>query len=105
MSSHATGLLDREIWQRSRASISARPDIHTRLMAKYPDIPQSWWYSLLVVTIGLSSLLCVVFKKQIQLPWWGLLLACALAAGFTLPVAVITATTNQVTYFEYASHS
>ena len=57
----------------------------------------SWKRSfLLVVSIGLSTILCVVFKEQIQLRWWGLLLACVIAAGFTLPVGVITATTNQV---------
>ncbi|OMP06990.1 Oligopeptide transporter OPT superfamily [Corchorus olitorius] len=34
------------------------------------------------------------FGKQLQLPWWGVLLACALALFFTLPIGVIQATTN-----------
>lgn len=92
---HVLCFYGKEIWQRSRAAVKTRPDIHTRLMQKYPDIPQWWWHSLLFSAIGLSMVLCVVFNKDIQLPWWGLLLACALAAGFTLPVGVITATTNQ----------
>ncbi|KAL0763259.1 hypothetical protein Bca101_079410 [Brassica carinata] len=46
---------------------------------------------------GLSFALyaCEGFGKQLQLPWWGLLLACAVAFTFTLPIGVIQATTNQ----------
>uniref|UniRef100_A0A0E0PSW4 Oligopeptide transporter n=1 Tax=Oryza rufipogon TaxID=4529 RepID=A0A0E0PSW4_ORYRU len=31
----------------------------------------------------------------VHLPWWGVLLACALAIFFTLPIGIVTATTNQ----------
>ncbi|KAH9310444.1 hypothetical protein KI387_025479, partial [Taxus chinensis] len=85
----------REIWQRAIASRSSPPDIHTKLMRKYGDIPQWWFYTLLTATLGVSFLLCEYYKEQVQLPWWGLLLACALASLFTLPISVITATTNQ----------
>jgi len=72
-----------------------RPDIHTKLMRKYPDIPQWWFYTLLVGTLAVAFALCEVYKKEVQLPWWGLLFACALASFFTLPISIITATTNQ----------
>ncbi|KAJ4759091.1 hypothetical protein LUZ62_069466 [Rhynchospora pubera] len=85
----------KEIYQRFRASYKGKPDIHTRLMKKYEDIPDWWFYSLLAVTIVVSMILCTVLKHQVQLPWWGLLLACAMALGFTLPISIITATTNQ----------
>ncbi|GMP27131.1 hypothetical protein CsSME_00003260 [Camellia sinensis var. sinensis] len=35
------------------------------------------------------------YNDQLQLKWWGVLLACGLALFFTLPIGVITATTNQ----------
>ena len=35
-------------------------------------------------------------KGPVQMPWWGLLFAGVLAFGFTLPISIITATTNQV---------
>lgn len=92
---HVFCFYGKEIWERSRAAMDTRPDIHTRLMRKYPDIPQSWWTALLILSVGLSLMVCMVFKEQVQLPWWGLLLACVLAAVFTLPIGVITATTNQ----------
>ncbi|XP_058080594.1 oligopeptide transporter 4-like [Magnolia sinica] len=85
----------REVYERFRASYKGKEDIHTRLMRKYKDIPEWWFYLLLVVTVGISLIMCTVLKDQVQLPWWGLLLACAIAFVFTLPISIITATTNQ----------
>ncbi|KAG0450200.1 hypothetical protein HPP92_027042 [Vanilla planifolia] len=70
-------------------------DVHTRLMRNYESVPQWWFYVLLVLVIPLSIFTCVGFGGQLQLPWWGILLACAMALFFTLPIGVITATTNQ----------
>ncbi|CAA7022739.1 unnamed protein product [Microthlaspi erraticum] len=83
------------IWQQVRASASAKVDIHTRLMRKYKDIPSWWFYSLLCVSLALALVLCTVMKDEIQMPWWGLLLASFMALIFTVPVSIITATTNQ----------
>ncbi|KAJ4759090.1 oligopeptide transporter [Rhynchospora pubera] len=84
-----------EIYERFRASYKGKPDIHTRLMKKYEDIPAWWFYFLLALTIVISLVLCTILKHQVQLPWWGLLFACAMAFVFTLPISIITATTNQ----------
>ncbi|KAK1323711.1 Oligopeptide transporter 4 [Acorus calamus] len=85
----------REIYQRFRASYEGKEDIHTRLMRKYKEIPGWWFYLMLVITVAVSLILCTALKSQVQLPWWGLLFACVLAFVFTLPVSVISATTNQ----------
>lgn len=53
---------------------------------------------LLVGTIAVSLALCIFLKKEVQMPWWGLIFASGLAFIFTLPVSIITATTNQVSY-------
>lgn len=72
-------------------------DVHTRLMKKnYDAVPQWWFYSILIVVVGLAIFACEGFGKQLQLPYWGVLLAAGLALVFTLPIGVITATTNQV---------
>lgn len=63
----------------------------------YEAVPQWWFHTLLVLVIGVSLFACEGFGRQLQLPYWGVLLAMAMAFVFTLPVAVITATTNQVT--------
>ncbi|KAH9606349.1 hypothetical protein KSS87_023339 [Heliosperma pusillum] len=85
----------REIYGRFRASYKGKEDIHTRLMRNYEDIPSWWFYLLLAVTIAISFSLSIFLKDQVQIPWWALLFACAMAFIFTLPISIITATTNQ----------
>lgn len=91
----------REIYDRFRAAYKGKEDIHTKLMRKYEDIPGWWFHLLLVLTILISLILCTLLRHQVQLPWWGLLFACGMAFLFTLPISIITATTNQVRYIEY----
>ncbi|KAM7277666.1 hypothetical protein ACFE04_004800 [Oxalis oulophora] len=92
---HVALFYGKEIKERFQASSKGKEDNHTKMMKKYDDIPSWWFYVLLVVTILVSLLMCIVFKKEIQMPWWGLLFAAALAFVFTLPISIITATTNQ----------
>ncbi|KAF8729165.1 hypothetical protein HU200_017748 [Digitaria exilis] len=89
----------KEIYQRFRASRKEKPDIHTRLMKKYDDIPGRWFYSLMALSISVSLLLCTILKHEVQLPWWGLIFALGMAFIFTLPISIITATTNQAIAF------
>lgn len=86
------------MWRRTTEKASENfGDVHTRLMKKnYKAVPQWWFHLMLLVVLGLSLYACEGFNKQLQLPYWGLFLAMALALIFTLPVGVITATTNQV---------
>ncbi|KAG0630581.1 hypothetical protein M758_1G189400 [Ceratodon purpureus] len=84
-----------EIWQRSKSSLNEKPDVHTRLMGKYKEVPQVWFLGILASMIIISIAACEVYNEQLQLRWWGVLLACALALFFTLPIGVITAITNQ----------
>lgn len=68
-------------------------------MRKYKDIPNWWFYVMLALSLILSLALCIFMNDQIQMPWWGLIFASGLALTFTLPVSIITATTNQVAFF------
>ncbi|KAH7287973.1 hypothetical protein KP509_31G005700 [Ceratopteris richardii] len=94
--SHVALFHGREIWEFAKKSLQyERMDIHTRLMKRYRDIP-SWWFGLLaLISIGGSVLMSIVYNSQLQLPWWGILLACLISFTFTLPIGVLTATTNQ----------
>ncbi|XP_077248496.1 oligopeptide transporter 7-like isoform X1 [Tasmannia lanceolata] len=86
----------REIWELSKSAFQEkRMDVHTRLMSKYKQVPEWWFVCILVVNIGATIFTCEYYNDQLQLPWWGVLLACALAIFFTLPIGIITATTNQ----------
>ncbi|KAJ8551100.1 hypothetical protein K7X08_000470 [Anisodus acutangulus] len=92
---HVALFYGREIYQRYRASSEGKVDVHTRLMRRYKDIPSWWFYLLLLVTILVSLALTIFLKNEVQMPYWGLLLAASLAFIFTLPISIITATTNQ----------
>ncbi|KAG6482995.1 hypothetical protein ZIOFF_059635 [Zingiber officinale] len=85
-----------EIWQMSKSAFKdQKMDIHTRLMSRYKQVPQWWFIAILVANIALTIFACEYYIDQLQLPWWGVLLACSIAFFFTLPIGIITATTNQ----------
>uniref|UniRef100_A0A0E0LWA7 Oligopeptide transporter n=1 Tax=Oryza punctata TaxID=4537 RepID=A0A0E0LWA7_ORYPU len=85
------------IWRQTKATVSGQAgDVHTRLMKRnYAVVPQWWFQVMLVAVLGLSVFTCEGFGQQLQLPYWGVLLAAGLAFFFTLPIGIITATTNQ----------
>lgn len=70
-------------------------DIHTKLMKAYEKVPLWWFLVILVINIALIIFSCQYYNSALQLPWWGVLLACAIAMFFTLPIGIIQATTNQ----------
>ncbi|XP_059663535.1 oligopeptide transporter 3-like [Cornus florida] len=85
-----------DIWKQSKSAMTnAKLDVHARLMKSYKDVPQWWFLILLLGSMALSLLTSFVWKKDVQLPWWGMLFAFALAWVVTLPIGVIQATTNQ----------
>jgi hypothetical protein len=86
-----------EMWQLSKSAFQEkRVDIHTKLMRRYKQVPEWWFICILVANIAVTIFACEYYIEQLQLPWWGVLLACALAFFFTLPIGIIKATTNQV---------
>ncbi|XP_059662372.1 oligopeptide transporter 5-like [Cornus florida] len=85
-----------KFWKKTTETLKDEGDIHTRTMKKnYATVPQWWFHTVLVSMIALAIFTCEGFGKAFQLPWWGILLACAMSFIFTLPIGIITATTNQ----------
>ncbi|WOG88124.1 hypothetical protein DCAR_0207358 [Daucus carota subsp. sativus] len=86
----------RELWEQSKSSFNEKKmDVHTRLMRKYKQVPEWWFLCILVANVALTIFACEYYNDQLQLPWWGVLLACTMAFFFTLPIGIITAITNQ----------
>ncbi|XP_057854378.2 oligopeptide transporter 3 [Cryptomeria japonica] len=85
----------RDMIKRSRSAMNAKLDIHGRMMKRYKEVPEWWFLILLAGSMAFCILLSFVWKDEIQLPWWGMLLACGLSWFLTLPIGVIQATTNQ----------
>ncbi|KAI6704696.1 hypothetical protein NL676_007658 [Syzygium grande] len=86
----------RDILSQSRAAMTnTKLDIHAKLMRSYKQVPQWWFLILLVGSTVVSLMMCLIWKEDVQLPWWGMLFAFGLAWIVTLPIGVIQATTNQ----------
>lgn len=45
---HAALFYRKQIWTQARRSMHEQPDIHARLMAVYPQVPE-WWYATMFV--------------------------------------------------------
>ncbi|KAI3920464.1 hypothetical protein MKX01_000803 [Papaver californicum] len=86
-----------KMWRQTTAEVHDNiGDVHNRLMKSYEPVPQWWFYTILFLMVSLALIACEGFGRQLQLPYWGILLACAIALVFTLPIGIIAATTNQV---------
>ncbi|KAG0055590.1 hypothetical protein BGZ83_008024 [Gryganskiella cystojenkinii] len=81
-----------EIVARWKSARAENEDIHSRLMRVYPEVPDWWYLTLLIVTFTLSMVTCCVWD---YMPWWALILAMAIAIFFVLPVGIVQAVTNQ----------
>jgi hypothetical protein len=75
-----------------RKSTAEKPDIHMRLMSKYPEV-SDWWYGALWL-ISTAFGFAAVLAYPTQLPWWGFIVACVLALVFMLPLIMILGITN-----------
>ncbi|XP_047317646.1 oligopeptide transporter 3-like [Impatiens glandulifera] len=85
-----------DIWKQSKSAIkNAKLDVHAKLMRNYKQVPEWWFLILLGGSIALSIMMSFVWADVVQLRWWGMLFAFALALVVTLPIGVIQATTNQ----------
>ncbi|XP_015068852.1 oligopeptide transporter 6-like isoform X2 [Solanum pennellii] len=86
-----------EVWNGFREVFDQRKklDVHTRLMKNYKQVPMWWFTIVLVVNMALILFICQHYLETLQLTWWGVLLAFVIAFGFTLPIGIIVATTNQ----------
>lgn len=88
----------KEIYSRFREAKSQQPDVHMKLMAKYRDAPD-WWYWILF-TISTALGLATVLAYDSQLPWWGYFVAVILALVFILPTCIICKSFPLLSYTE-----
>ncbi|KAF3765425.1 hypothetical protein M406DRAFT_78222 [Cryphonectria parasitica EP155] len=62
-------------------------DGHTRMMRRYPEVPE-WWYGIVFVFGFIISIVaCVAWPTQT--PWWSILGVTAIGALLTIPWVII----------------
>ena len=81
-----------EIWVRTTLSLGEEPDVHTKMMRKYKEVP-AWWYAatfLAFLAVALTSILAY----PTHLTWWAFFIALLIALAFSIPIGMISAITN-----------
>ncbi|OAQ96988.1 hypothetical protein LLEC1_02254 [Akanthomyces lecanii] len=80
------------IWKQYRNSTTEKPDIHMKLMRKYPEAPDWWYLSLFLLMLAIGLYTVVAYPTNFA--WWAFLLAIFLSYAFSLPIGIIQAVTN-----------
>ncbi|BFZ59744.1 hypothetical protein YB2330_000761 [Saitoella coloradoensis] len=82
----------KQIWRQAKATRESEPDVHARLMAKYPEAPD-WWFAVLgLVMFGIG--MGAVVGYPTEMPWWGFIVALLISVIFFIPIGFIQGVTN-----------
>ncbi|KAJ3005708.1 hypothetical protein HKX48_000506 [Thoreauomyces humboldtii] len=68
-------------------------DLHNRLMRAYPEVPD--WFYLSIIVVFLVLTIVVGEKTSFVMPWWSVLLATAITTVFIAPIGIIQSITGQ----------
>ncbi|EKM56748.1 uncharacterized protein PHACADRAFT_254040 [Phanerochaete carnosa HHB-10118-sp] len=83
----------KQIWVQSRRSMSEQGDVHARLMARYPQVPD-WWYAVVFMSMFVFGVVCIEVWHT-EMPVWAFILALIVSFVYVLPIGIIQAITNQ----------
>ncbi|TRM62818.1 OPT oligopeptide transporter protein-domain-containing protein [Schizophyllum amplum] len=89
---HSLLYFRKPIQKQFQRSLNEQPDIHARLMAKYPVLPDWWFIVILAVTFTFGVVCIEVWPTE--LPVWGFIVALVLSFAFVVPIGMIQAVTN-----------
>lgn len=81
-----------EIVERWRLARNQDADVHLKMMRKYRDTPNWWYYALFAVLFALSLVTVLVWDTH--LTWWALIVAFLLSIVFLVPIGMIQGITN-----------
>ncbi|KAF2753428.1 OPT family small oligopeptide transporter [Pseudovirgaria hyperparasitica] len=84
----------RELRYRLRTARAQDPDIHLRMMLKYPEVPDGWYAAIFAAALAAGLALCLAFDTHT--PWWAFLASNALSILWTIPSSMLSATSNIV---------
>ncbi|KAJ7259929.1 small oligopeptide transporter [Mycena rebaudengoi] len=90
---HAFLYFRKQIWVQSRRALHEQPDVHARLMARYPQVPE-WWYLVLFLSMFVMGIISIEVWPT-QMPVWAFVLALVIAFVYVIPIGMIQAITNQ----------
>ncbi|KAF8452254.1 OPT oligopeptide transporter [Boletus edulis BED1] len=90
---HALLFFRKQIWTQARRALHEQPDIHSRLMSKYRQVPE-WWYMCVFVVMFVFGIIAIEVWPT-EFPVWGFVLSLVIAFVYIIPIGMIQAITNQ----------
>ncbi|KAF5313858.1 hypothetical protein D9619_013099 [Psilocybe cf. subviscida] len=90
---HAFLFYGKQIKTQARRALHEQPDIHARLMTRYPPVPD-WYYACIFVTMFIFAVVCIEVLET-DLPVWALIIALFISFIYVIPCGMIQAITNQ----------
>jgi len=81
-----------EIIERAKLARNQDADVHLKMMKKYVDTPDWWYYTLFIVLFALS--LVTVLYWDTHLTWWAMIIAMLLSLVFLVPIGMVQAVSN-----------
>ncbi|KAF5319702.1 hypothetical protein D9619_008668 [Psilocybe cf. subviscida] len=83
----------KQIWTQARRAMHEQPDIHARLMAVYPQVPE-WWYAIMFVIMFVFGVVSIeVWDTKFPVQYF--ILALVISFFYVIPIGMIQAITNQ----------
>ncbi|KAF2814918.1 small oligopeptide transporter [Mytilinidion resinicola] len=82
-----------EITRQFQSSKEEKPDVHMKMILKYPEAPVWWYIVLFALMLALS--LVVVLAYPTEFAWWAFLFCIIFATVMALPCGIIQAITAQ----------
>ncbi|KAJ7738247.1 oligopeptide transporter [Mycena maculata] len=90
---HAFLFFRKQIWTQARRAMHEQPDIHARLMAVYPQVPE-WWYAVIFLTMFVFGVVSIeVWDTKFPVQYF--ILALVISFFYVIPIGMIQAITNQ----------
>ncbi|KAF8151800.1 OPT oligopeptide transporter [Crassisporium funariophilum] len=90
---HAFLYFRKQIWTQSRRAMHEQPDVHARLMSRYPQVPE-WWYVVIFLSMFTFGIISIeVWDTKFPVQWF--ILALVIAFFYVIPIGMIQAITNQ----------
>ncbi|KDR72867.1 hypothetical protein GALMADRAFT_228557 [Galerina marginata CBS 339.88] len=90
---HAFLYFRKQIWTQSRRAMHEQPDIHARLMARYPQVPEWWYVTIFLAMFAFGVISIEVWETKFPVQWF--ILALVIAFFYVIPIGMIQAITNQ----------
>ncbi|TFK31608.1 small oligopeptide transporter [Crucibulum laeve] len=74
-------------------SVREQPDIHARLMSKYPQVPDWYYACIFAVTFAFACICIQLWPSGMTI--WALVIALIIAIVYVIPIGMIQAVTNR----------